>query len=89
MSCLSLIKGDMMAKKQYTKQEIHNAMKRLFDVDFSHRECLHGVDSLIYNTKDSNLKMTVDLFTGSFSGYELNNKNFVPPHGKIQSIKGI
>jgi len=78
-----------MTKKQYTKQEIHNAMKRLLDVDFSHRECLQGVDSLIYDTKSSNFKMTVDITTGIFSGYELDSKNFVPPYGNIQSIKGM
>lgn len=76
-------------KKQYTKQEIHDAMKRLLDVDFEKRERIREMDCLIYATQYENYKMVVDLSTGIFSGYELDTKEFVPPSGAIQSIKGM
>lgn len=75
--------------KTYTKKQIHDAMNRLCGVEYSHRELIDGRDSFVYNTKESNFKMIVDLSTGSFSGYEIDSKKQVPPHGMVQCIKGM
>lgn len=76
-------------KKQYKKQEIHDAMKRLLDVKYEKREQVREMDCFIYASEDENFKIVVDLSTGMFSGYELDTKEFVPPMGKVQSIKGM
>jgi hypothetical protein len=77
----------------YKKEEVHDAMKRLFDVDFSHREMLElknfREDCFVYNTKSEDFKMLVFLKDGSFDGYEPRINALVPPHGNIQGIKGM
>lgn len=75
--------------KRYTKAQIHDSMKRLFDVDFSHRAIIKDLDSFVYNTKDENFKMVVNLGDGEFSGFEPKKQTFSPPYGNIQGIKGM
>lgn len=79
----------MLSNKTYTKQQIHDAMKRLLDVDFSHRETIKEKDSFVYNTSNEDFKMVVSLCDGDFSGFEPKNNNFLPPHGRVQDIKGM
>ncbi|WP_152184431.1 hypothetical protein [Sulfurimonas indica] len=75
--------------KQYTKKQIHDAMKRFLDVDFEQRTTVDGRDSLVYATSNENFKIFVDLSTGMFSGFEVETRRITPPHGSIQSIKGM
>lgn len=75
--------------KQYTKQQIHDAMKHLLGVEFEQRTVVEGRDSLVYSTRNENYKIFVDLSTGMFSGFEIKTKSIVPPFGAVQSIKGM
>ena len=76
-------------KRQYTKQEIHDAMYRLLRVEFESRECVNGTDCFVYSSKDENFKILVDLSDGMFFGFEKDTQTRVPPFGSIQSIKGM
>lgn len=76
-------------KKQYTKQQIHDAMYRLLKVKFESRENILGTDCLVYSTEHENLKMVVDLKSGMFSGFEKDTQERVPPFGATWRIEGM
>lgn len=77
-------------KKQYTKQQIHNAIKSVFpQTEFEERKDIEDVDHLVYKMIGYDLKIIVSLESGLFSGYVQNENKIVPPHGSILSIRGM
>ena len=75
--------------KTYTRNQIDAAMDRLMSVTPDRDITIKDDRYIQYNSNSDDFKMLVRLSDGCFFGYEPDTKEFVPPYGAIQSIKGM